>query len=623
MKRALLLVDLQNDFLAARGLEPSAGELIRRTARLLEAWRATGQPVLHIHTLVQPGGADAMPHWRKADKPRCVIGTAGAEPPESLAPLSHEIVVGKTFYSGFDSPTLKRDLKFLCVEGVVLAGLHLHACIRETALGAYAQHLSVTIAEDAVASDDPLQAAAARRWLSARGVDFVPAVSVLEEKKPVYSEPRPALDVRQACASARAAARPWAERPWNERACCLLAAADRIEEQGPGLARLIAWEVGKPLRDATGEVRRTAALLRNAARAEPLVAVPCQDGCWRRVPLGVVALLTPWNNPVAIPAGKIGPALAYGNAVVWKPSPAALESAAALREVFLDAGVPRGALELVTGDNDVSRLLLEDRDVDALSISGSSSAGWTIQEVAARRRLPVQAELGGNNGAIVWRDADLATAADAIARGAFSFAGQRCTSNRRAIVDREILEPFLEQLAEATGRLRLGDPLDPETDLGPLVSEAAAQRVESLVARSQPACRLILTSLGAPVADGAYLPPSILVAEDPAHEIVQEETFGPVLVVQPAASFDEALALLDGVPQGLIAALFSADPEHRTRFLAEARAGILKLDRSTVDASAEAPFGGFKGSGVGPPEHGPGNVEFYTRLQAVYGPPLP
>jgi acyl-CoA reductase-like NAD-dependent aldehyde dehydrogenase/nicotinamidase-related amidase len=670
MADALVFVDLQNDFLAAPGLEPAAAELVRRAADLLEAWRATGRPVVHVHTRVRPDGSDALPHWR--GRLRCVEGTPGAEPPAPLRPREGETVAFKTFYSGFDDPVLDEALRAQGITGIVLAGVHLHACVRATALAAWQRGLTVTVAEDVVASDDPLQAAAVRRWMAGRGVRFVAAASLsssLATPPPTQPSPPDPLSrhpshpprergdlerdewgrpspgegawgggrgdggegrvgggdvrsqIRRACAAARAAARPWADRPHAERTRHLLAAAELIQQRVPDFAERIAREVGKPLRDAIAEVQRTAALLRAAGGVEPPPRMAHGADAWsRRVPLGVVALVTPWNNPVAIPAGKLAPALAFGNVVVWKPSPAAPETARALHALLLEAGLPAGALEMVSGGEPVARALFEDPDVDAVSLSGSSAAGWTAQEVCARRRLPLQAELGGNNGAIVWSDADLDAAAESVARGAFSFAGQRCTANRRVIVDRSILDPFLERLAAASGRLRLGDPLDPATDLGPLISEAAARRVEALIARAQPACRLVATPLGESVARGAYLAPAILIAEDPAHEIVREETFGPVLVVQPAESFDHALDLLNGVSQGLIAALFSPDPERRERFLASAQAGVLKLDRSTADAGAEAPFGGIKTSGLGPPEHGPGNVEFYTRLQAVYGP---
>lgn len=638
MSRALVLVDLQNDFLASPGLEPAAPELVRRAALLLESWRAAGAPVLHVVTRVRPDGADAMPHWREAGRLKCVRGSWGAELPESLRPRAGEAVVEKAFYSGFDAPALEERLRACGATCVVLAGLHLHACLRETALAAYRLGFEVEIIEDVAASDDPLHAAVTRRWLSVRGVRFARAEALLgglPSGGPADGRfGETGVEAAFSALFKSSGWETWAGRVQAERAVCLERAAGLLRERVSVVARLIASEVGKPLRDAEGEAERTVSLLRAAARAPApavlshgsLPAGPAGPACsaWsRRVPLGVVAVITPWNNPVAIPAGKIGPALVYGNAVAWKPSPAAPASARALRDLLLEAGVPEEVLGLVWGDDRVARELCSDARVDAVSLSGSSAAGWSAQEVCARRRIPLQAELGGNNGTIVWGDSDLGVAAGSIAGGAFSFAGQRCTANRRAIVDRAVLDDFLGEVAAAAGRLRMGDPLDARTDLGPLVSVAAAERVAALVARAQPACRLVAAPLGPVVACGAYLPPAVLVAEDCGHEIVQEETFGPVLVVQPADGFDHALELLNGVPQGLVAALFSPDEGRRRAFLARARAGVLKLDRSTVDASAEAPFGGFKASGVGPPEHGPGNLEFYTRLQAVYGPAAP
>ncbi|HLX09927.1 MAG TPA: aldehyde dehydrogenase family protein [Thermoanaerobaculia bacterium] len=693
MTRGLVLIDLQHDFLAAPGLEPAAGELIERASRLLAAWRAIGGVVAHVHTRVPPDGAGALPHWRVAGQLRCVRGTAGAEPPPALAPRSGEITAEKTFYSGFDDPHLEPSLRALGVSTIVMAGLHLHACVRETAIAAWRLGLEVTIAEDVVGSDEPLHAAAVRRWLATRGIRFAPATELLDRlaagaeatgaprgntpgtsphgtrtagasaaataaalgppalpevpvtagagapaaerlpldlgQTPVSAAPWPpaadgAGEIRRLCAAARAAAPAWAARPQAERAALVTVAADLLAARAAAFATQIAREVAKPLRDAAAEVDRSVALLRAAAGAPAPADLAHGPGARsRRIPHGVVALVTPWNNPVGIPLGKLGPALVYGNCVIWKPSPLAPGTARMVADLLHAAGVPAGALGLALGGDEAARRLLDDPDVDAASLSGSSAAGTAAQEICARRRIPLQAELGGNNGAIVWGDADLAAAAEAVARGAFSFAGQRCTANRRVVIEASALETFVQELAAATGRLRFGDPLDPATDLGPLVSSTAAARVAALVARAAPACRIAATPLGPPLARGAWLAPAIVVASEPAAEIVQEETFGPVLVVQPAADFEHALALLDGVRQGLIAALFSPGRERRARFLAAARAGVLKLDRSTVDAAVEAPFGGFKASGLGPPEHGPGNLEFYTRIQAVYGPETP
>jgi acyl-CoA reductase-like NAD-dependent aldehyde dehydrogenase len=211
-----------------------------------------------------------------------------------------------------------------------------------------------------------------------------------------------------------------------------------------------------------------------------------------------------------------------------------------------------------------------------------------------------------------------------VAQGAFAFAGQRCTANRRAVVAAPLFPRFLETLTGAVAALRWGDPLDPGTDVGPLVSEDARDRVAATVAAAAAAGARVVTPHGegrAPASPGAWYPPTLVLDAPPESAIVQEETFGPVLVLQRAETFEEALALADGVRQGLVAALFAGPGPWRERFEGAVRAGVLKWNASTADADASAPFGGWKGSGIGPPEHGPGDLEFYSRLQALYTSP--
>jgi acyl-CoA reductase-like NAD-dependent aldehyde dehydrogenase len=342
------------------------------------------------------------------------------------------------------------------------------------------------------------------------------------------------------------------------------------------------------------------------------------------VPLGVVAVVTPWNNPVAIPLGKIAPAVSLGNAVVWKPAPAGMRVAIEVASLARQAGLPDGLLNLVAGDHRTAAAVMSDAGIDGVSLSGSSGAGWAAQEICSRRRVPLQAELGGNNAAIVWQGADLPRTAELLARGAFCFAGQRCTANRRVVADARLFDSLVEQLAGWTAALRWGDPLDPATEVGPLISEEARERVEAAVARASAHADRILVPHGERTAipsveRGAYYPPTIVVGADRASEIVQEETFGPVLVLQRARDFEEALELCNGVRQGLVAALFSGPGAWRGQFRERARAGVLKWDAATADADALTPFGGWKESGLGPPERGPGDHEFYTRVQSLYG----
>jgi acyl-CoA reductase-like NAD-dependent aldehyde dehydrogenase len=419
--------------------------------------------------------------------------------------------------------------------------------------------------------------------------------------------------------------------------------AARIEADRDSLARQMAVEIGKPVRQGRAEAVRAAALLRAAARADaPDEEVTGPGVVCRRRPVGVIGVVTPWNNPLAIPAGKLAPALLYGNTVAWKPAPAG--SAVALRLVALlhEAGCPPGVVNLVSGDRSTAAALMHG-DLDAVTLSGSLAAGYAAGEICGRRHLPLQAELGGNNAAIVWSDADLVSAAGQLAEAAFGFAGQRCTANRRVIVEAGCSDTFVEALVVATARLIWGDPLDEAAQVGPLISRSARDRVASLVARAETSGHPVLvpSRVGSPrrrrlcaeegfqpqrgsarpappAAEGAYYPPTLVLCDDPGHEIVQEETFGPVLVVQRASGWREALDLCSGVRQGLAAALFSGSPERQAEFLEEARAGVLKINRPTTDVDAVSPFGDWKASGIGPPEHGEGNRQFYTRLQSVY-----
>jgi acyl-CoA reductase-like NAD-dependent aldehyde dehydrogenase len=632
MRPALLLVDLQHDFLSAPGLEPAARLVVANARRLLDAARAAGVPVLHAITSVDASGSDAMPHWKSQPRLRCVRGTPGHAEPPGLAPAAGEATVSKAFFSAFSAPELDRALAAARADTLLVAGVHLHGCVRATVLDAYQRGLAVWIAEDAVASDDPLHAAVTRRYLEGRAAKFASVDELVAWVRggPGFADAGEGRLVQETVRRARAASESWSALPSDVRARVIVALAERLESanEGKELARRMAVEVGKPVTQGEAEVRRTAELLRHAAALAPSAPSPAGSGsASRRVPLGVVAAITPWNNPLAIPWGKLGPALALGNTVVWKPAPAATGLAERSLDLAHAAGLPEGVVGLVAGDHRAAAAVMSDPGVDAVTVSGSSAAGWAAQEICARRRIPLQAELGGNNAAIVWTGADLDRAAEQIAKGAFAFAGQRCTANRRAVVAEALFPQLLERVLAAVARLRWGDPLDPGTEIGPLVSEQARDRIAAAVAEAAAAgARVVTPQAGATappgVAPGAWYPPTVVVDAAPESAIVQEETFGPVLVLQRARSFDEALALANGVRQGLVASLFAGPGPWNARFAREAQSGVLKWNLSTADADASAPFGGWKASGIGPPEHGPGDLEFYSRLQALYGAPL-
>lgn len=423
----------------------------------------------------------------------------------------------------------------------------------------------------------------------------------------------------QAATRARLALPKWRAVRATERFQLLQSFGEALKGNGDEMIELLVEEIGKPIRYARGELARSLALIQAAEQQidRSQDKAPDQTG-YRREPLGVVALITPFNNPLAIPIGKIVPALLYGNVVLWKPAIAGSAIAARVVELFKNAAGRDDLLQSLFGNEESARQVMNAGD--AVTISGSQRAGRAAQEICSTRSLPLQAELGGNNAAIVWNDADVREAAAKIAEGAFGFAGQRCTANRRVIIDPEIYDRFIEALLDAARGLRLGDPADEETRIGPLVSALSRERVARVICEAEKTPLRVLQPVEksqTPKGD-SYLPPAIVFCDDPAHEIVQEETFGPVLVVQRARNWTDAISLCNGVRQGLAAALFSGSAKLIEDFLRRAKAGILKINCSTADAAVDLPFGGWKASGIGPPEHGPANCEFFTRMQAIY-----
>ena len=427
-----------------------------------------------------------------------------------------------------------------------------------------------------------------------------------------------------AAGAAQHALAQWQSTSRQQRQAVLQRVIDRLSQAAPALVQLLIDHIGKPRTQAEAELMFAADLVSFAAHPPPDVTIPVTPRTMcRRVPLGVIAAITPWNNPVAIPLGKIAPAVMFGNAVIWKPSPIAAAIADALMPILLDAGCPAGLVQVVHGGAATAQRLARHGGVDAVTITSSIEAGRAMAAICIERGVPLQAELGGNNGAIVMPDADLDAAAMQISHGAFDFAGQRCTANRRVIVHQACRDELIARLARAGTALRQGDPNDAATEIGPVISIVKRDDLRARIeAAMRDGCRVISLSqsieVPRPATAGAYVCPTIIECDDPAHPIVQVESFGPILVVQTARDFGHALALLNGVPHGLAAALFSDDEDHRRRFAAEARVGILKFNQSTAGAEAAAPFGGWKASGIGPAEHGVADREFYTRLQALY-----
>ncbi|HLK21361.1 MAG TPA: aldehyde dehydrogenase family protein, partial [Bryobacteraceae bacterium] len=516
MKPALLLIDLQNDYLASPNLQPPAVELIRKAAALLAECRRSKIPVIHVWTTVRRDDDRRLPHWRAENRWQCELGTSGHATPDVLQPLPGELVIHKSGFNAFADASLEEALKRLTCDAVILTGLHLHTCVRIAAMESLERGYQVRIAEDAVGSNDPIHAAATRRWLEERCVEFGEKLAVN------HISPEVAL--------AHAGWKRWRNTGTASRLDILGRAADALELAAPALAHQMAVEIGKPIAHGLEEVRRGAANIRDVIRRARDFEFEKRegDGSVRYQPLGVIALISPWNNPVAIPVGKIAPALAYGNTVVWKPSPPATQVSQAILKLLREAGVPDDAVRLVPGDRRTAQALASSEHIAAVTLTGSIAAGYAMQEICARRMIPLQAELNGNNAAIVWDDADLQHAAKQIAWGAFGFAGQRCTANRRVIVSHAVFSALLEELISAGENLVWGDPLDPATDIGPVVSASKRDETAAIVACALQDNRIhgvhLLYAARAQeswVSGGAYAQPAILCCDCPDHPVVQ------------------------------------------------------------------------------------------------------
>ncbi len=434
-----------------------------------------------------------------------------------------------------------------------------------------------------------------------------------------FAETAPA-EVAAAVDSARTAQRAWGALPAPERATALSRVAGEVEAASRELTELGIVEVGKPRSEMAGEVQRGVAILRyySGAVLDPEGdALPSPDGksllFSRRLPHGVAGLVTPWNFPVAIPLWKLAPALAYGNAAVWKPAPAATAVAELLDEI-LQRCLPTGVLRVVPGDAATGAALVN--TVDLVSFTGSSDVGASIARRGAERQIPVQAEMGGQNASIVLPDADFVRAAGLVAASAMGYAGQKCTATSRVIVV-EGAEDFVEALVEAVRALEVADPDDAATAVGPVISDVAREKALAAVCRACEDGGRVIAG-GAPLfEEGYFMEPTLVADLDPSSQLCQEEVFGPVAAVLSARNLDHAIDIANGVRFGLVSSVYTSDLDSAMESLARLDTGLVRVNAPTSGVDFYAPFGGAGASGYGMKEQGKAAAHFYTKSQTV------
>ncbi len=435
-------------------------------------------------------------------------------------------------------------------------------------------------------------------------------------------------DVDAAVDAATRAFDGWRLTPAPLRGELLYRVGDLLKERKEELARLLTRDMGKVISEARGDVQEAIDMAfymggegRRLLGYTAPVEMPNKFGMAVRDPSGVVGIITPWNFPVAVPSWKIFPALVAGNTLIWKPSPETPAISAAFVKVFEDAGLPAGVFNLLLAPGaDVARALVSHPGVRVLSFTGSTTTGRAIAESAAKLNKKVSLEMGGKNAILVLDDANLELATDATLWAAFGTSGQRCTAASRLIVQRGIGPRLKESLVERTRRLTLGDGLDPQIDIGPVINKPAQQRIHGYVqvGRNEGARPLI----GAATVDvggkGFFYQPTLFDGVVPGTTLEREEVFGPVLSIIEVDSLEEAVRINNRSQYGLSTSIFTQDVNRAFTAMRDIFTGLVYINHGTTGAEIQFPFGGVRGTGNGHREAGQAGLDLFTEWKSIY-----
>ena len=437
-------------------------------------------------------------------------------------------------------------------------------------------------------------------------------------------------EARRAVEAAYSAFRDWKATPAPARGRIIARAARLMEEHKEELAHILTREEGKTVSEARGELTRAINVVEFCAgesrrmNGETIPSeLPANFAYTIKQPHGVVACITPWNFPIAIPAWKIGPALVAGNTVVFKPASNTPGSAVRLTELFVEAGLPPGVLNLVLGSgSEAGDEIVSHPAVRAISFTGSTETGLKLYEQVARRGVKVQAEMGGKNPVVVLEDCDMNLAVESTAQGAFGSTGQRCTATSRAIIIDKIADEFVEKIVARAKSFRLGAGDDPNTDIGPSVDESQFDTVLKYIDIGREDGAELLCggkrATGNGLENGYFVEPTLFDRVTPDMRIAREEIFGPVLAVLRVKDFDEAMTVANDCEYGLSSSVFTNDANTIYRFIDEIETGMTHINSPTTGGEAHIPFGGIKATGIGHREQGSTSLDFYTELKVIY-----
>jgi len=559
MRPALLVIDVQEDFLN-RDITPSRLYLMNHIDHLISHCRIYNVPIYFVQTA--EGGTPA------------IISQPG------------DRVYGKEYYNAFDvegvSTVLNPEKYPKGFDTVIIAGLYTQVCIQTTAIAAAARGLNVIVAADCVASYDKEHAMLSLNWMRDK-------VAKLLSNTEIIKMIEGTIEMRD----------------------LLQKFAHAVGENMDKIAHDMSLDIGKIVPDSEDEIRLAIEYIETAITISKLhTKGKIEEGVnVRHIPVGNIGIITPWNNPVSIPLSKIAIAVALGNTVVWKPSEKAHKTSRRLYDIMMSTGLSR-YVKAEYGDKETAHKIINDDTVDAISFTGSSEAGAQVDSLCYNLAKPLQAEMGGNNADIIMDDGgDLKKIAHRVICSAFAFSGQKCTATRRIILHESIADDFIKLfcgMVHDWGKLKVINEEHKESILTKV--EIAIDAGANLIAGKQ----TILKTAN-------RMTPVVLETDDHMLEIVQEETFGPVVVIMRAKDISHALRLCNCVCQGLMATIYSQDKDEIDQFMKEAEVGMMRINPYDFAIHPEAPFVGTKESWIGPPEHGVWDLQFYSRVQTIYG----
>lgn len=468
-------------------------------------------------------------------------------------------------------------------------------------------------------------------WTTSTSSQYVPNINPANFDEVLGEVPMSSSqEALAACEAAQKAFKAWRNVPAPTRGDLVYAAARLMRERKDTIALALTLEEGKLLAESHGELEKTIKIIEYAATEGRRLngeTVPLElannFGYTIRSPVGVCALITPWNFPVALPSWKIAPALVSGNTVVLKPSTLSPDTGRLVVECFVDVGLPAGVVNMVYGSgSEVGTAIIDHPATRAVSFTGSTEIGSGVYVQAAKRGIRAQCEMGGKNPVIVLDDADLDLAVTGVIQGAFGSTGQRCTATSRIIIMESVADTFLEKLLVALANWRAGNGMSAGVHMGPVVGESQMRKVLQCVEIAQSdGAKLIhggtrLTD--GDLAQGFFVAPTIFDRVTPAMRIAREEVFGPVLAVLRVGSFDEAIAVANDVDYGLTSSIYTNNLHYIFRYVNDIQTGMTHVNSPTLGGEAQMPFGGMKASAVGPREQGSETFDFYTETKAVY-----